>query len=53
VVVQVYGILVTIVYDAVVTLIILFAIKAMIGLRVTGDSEREGLDLTQHGEVVQ
>jgi Amt family ammonium transporter len=53
VVVQVYGILVTIAYDAVVTLIILLAIKAMIGLRVTGDSEREGLDLTQHGEVVQ
>jgi Amt family ammonium transporter len=53
VVVQVYGILATVVYDAVVTLIILLAVQAVIGLRVTGDSEREGLDLTQHGEVVQ
>ncbi|GAB1717793.1 MAG: ammonium transporter [Nitrobacter sp.] len=53
VLVQVYGILATVVYDAVVTLIILLAVKAAIGLRVTGDNEREGLDITQHGEVVQ
>jgi Amt family ammonium transporter len=53
VVIQVYGILATVAYDAVVTLIILLAVKAVIGLRVTGDNEREGLDITQHGEVVQ
>ena len=52
VVIQIYGILVTVVYDAIVTLIILLAIKAVIGLRVSSDNEREGLDLTQHGEVV-
>ncbi|OJU29636.1 MAG: ammonia channel protein [Nitrobacter sp. 62-13] len=53
VIVQIYGILATVAYDAVVTLIILLAVKAVIGLRVTGDNEREGLDITQHGEVVQ
>ncbi|MEH6951959.1 ammonium transporter [Nitrobacter sp. NHB1] len=53
VIVQIYGILATVVYDAIVTLIILLAIKAVIGLRVSGENEREGLDITQHGEVVQ
>ncbi|ABE60985.1 ammonium transporter [Nitrobacter hamburgensis X14] len=53
VVIQIYGILATVVYDAIVTLIILLAIKAVIGLRVSGENEREGLDITQHGEVVQ
>ncbi|MBN9148894.1 MULTISPECIES: ammonium transporter [unclassified Nitrobacter] len=53
VMVQIYGILATVAYDVIATLIILLAVKAAIGLRVTGDSEREGLDLTQHGEVVQ
>ena len=53
VVVQVYGVLATVVYDAIVTLIILLVIKAVIGLRVSEEQEREGLDITQHGEVVQ
>jgi len=53
VVIQVYGVLATIAYDAIATLLILLAVKAAIGLRVTGDNEREGLDITQHGEVVQ
>ena len=52
VVIQIYGILATVVYDAIVTLIILLAIKAVIGLRVSDENEREGLDITQHGEVV-
>ena len=52
VVVQIYGILATFVYDAIVTLIILMVIKAVIGLRVSDENEREGLDITQHGEVV-
>jgi Amt family ammonium transporter len=37
-------------YDAVVTFIILKVIDAVIGLRVSQDAEREGLDITQHGE---
>jgi ammonium transporter, Amt family len=50
---QIYGILGTLIYDAVATLIILFIIKMVIGLRVTEEAERDGLDLSLHGEVVQ
>jgi Amt family ammonium transporter len=32
------------------TLVILFVVDKLIGLRVSEDEEREGLDLTQHGE---
>ena len=42
-----------IVYDAVVSLIILKIIDVIIGLRVTEEVEREGLDLALHGETVQ
>ncbi|MGY3445041.1 ammonia channel protein AmtB [Bradyrhizobium sp. USDA 4473] len=35
------------------SLIILFVINLFVGLRVTKDIEREGLDLALHGEVVQ
>jgi Amt family ammonium transporter len=52
VVVQIYGILGTLIYDAIATLIILFVIKMIIGLRVTEEQERDGLDLSLHGEVV-
>jgi Amt family ammonium transporter len=50
--IQVYGILGTLIYDAIATLIILFIIKAVIGLRVTDEQERDGLDLSLHGEIV-
>jgi Amt family ammonium transporter len=50
---QVIGVLVVIVYDAVVTFIILSLIKMVIGLKVSDEIEREGLDLALHGEVVQ
>jgi Amt family ammonium transporter len=50
---QVYGILGTLIYDAVATLIILFVVKAVIGLRVSDEAEREGLDIALHGEAVQ
>jgi Amt family ammonium transporter len=53
VVIQVYGILGTLIYDAVATLIILFVLKMTIGLRVSEEAERDGLDLSLHGEVVQ
>jgi Amt family ammonium transporter len=39
-------------YDAIVTLIVLKLIDMTIGLRVTEEQEREGLDLSQHGEQV-
>ena len=50
---QVKGIVVVIVYDAIVSLILLKIIDAIIGLRVTEEEEREGLDLALHGEAVQ
>jgi Amt family ammonium transporter len=53
VVIQIYGILGTLIYDAVATLIILYVIKAVIGLRVSDEAEREGLDISLHGETVQ
>ncbi len=52
VVTQIYGIAVTIAYSAIATLIILIIIKATIGLRVSDEDEREGLDIRLHGESV-
>jgi Amt family ammonium transporter len=48
--VQALGVLATIVWCGVLTLVILKVIGATVGLRVTEDQEREGLDLCQHGE---
>jgi Amt family ammonium transporter len=53
IVTQAYGVAVTIVYTAVVTAIILYVIKAFVGLRPTPQGEEEGLDITLHGETVQ
>ena len=50
---QVYGVVIVIVYDAIVSLILLKVIDMVIGLRVTKEVEQEGLDLALHGEVVQ
>jgi ammonium transporter, Amt family len=52
VLIQLYGVGCTVVYDAIVSLILLKIIDLVIGLRVDSDSEREGLDLNLHGEVV-
>jgi Amt family ammonium transporter len=50
---QLKGVVIVLAYDAVVSLIILKVIDFIIGLRVTEEVEREGLDLTLHGEAVQ
>jgi ammonium transporter, Amt family len=50
---QVIGVATVFVYDAVVTLIILKIVDVVIGLRVSEEVEREGLDLALHGETVQ
>jgi ammonium transporter, Amt family len=50
---QCIGVATVFIYDAVVSLIILFVVKIFVGLRVSEDIEREGLDLALHGEVVQ
>ena len=47
---QVVAVGATITYTAVVTLLILLVVGATLGLRVTKDQEREGLDISLHGE---
>jgi len=49
---QFLGVAVVVVYDAIVTLVILKIIDVAIGLRVSEEVERDGLDLALHGEVV-
>lgn len=49
--VQVKSVLVTIVLSAVVAYIAYMVAKATVGLRVTAEAEREGLDITSHGET--
>lgn len=48
--IQLIAVGVTIVYVAIATVIILFIIKALVGLRVEPDNEVSGLDESQHGE---
>ena len=48
--VQIEGVVITIVWSGVVSLILFKIIDGVIGLRVPEDEEREGLDSTQHGE---
>jgi ammonium transporter, Amt family len=50
---QIIGVAVVFVYDVIVTLTILKIVDLVIGLRVSEEVEREGLDLALHGEVVQ
>jgi Amt family ammonium transporter len=50
---QAIGVGTVIVYDAVVSLILLKIIDMVIGLRVKPETEQEGLDLALHGESVQ
>lgn len=48
--IQAQGVIYTIVLSAVVSLVALLIVKVVIGLRVPEDEEREGLDVTSHGE---
>ncbi|CAB3766363.1 Ammonia channel [Paraburkholderia humisilvae] len=50
---QVKGVLTTIVYSGVVSFVLLKVIDMVMGLRVTEDEEREGLDVILHGEHVE
>ncbi len=50
--IQVKGVAFTIVYDAIMTFIILKVLDMIMGLRVTDEQEAEGLDITQHGEQI-
>jgi len=48
--IQIKSVLATIAFSAVGTFILLKIVDVMVGLRVTEEEEREGLDVTQHGE---
>jgi ammonium transporter, Amt family len=50
---QCIGVGIVLGYSAVVTLIILLLVKLFIGLRVDTQTERDGLDLALHGEMMQ
>ncbi len=49
-VIQIQAVLVTIVWCGVASAVLYFIINAVMGLRVKEEDEREGLDLTSHGE---
>ncbi|MFC2969893.1 ammonium transporter [Acidimangrovimonas pyrenivorans] len=51
VMVQIKAVLVTLVWSGVGSLILIYITKAITGLRVDSDAEREGLDLSSHGEA--
>jgi len=49
--IQALGVVATIVYCAIATAVILYVVKAILGLRVTEDEEEIGVDTSAHGEV--
>ncbi len=49
---QLIAVVTTLVYSGGMTLIILMVTKALVGLRVEREEEREGLDLVLHGEQI-
>src|SRR5246127_5571669 len=53
VILQAKGVLTTLVYSGVVSYILLKVIDMVMGLRVTEEEEREGLDVILHGEHVE
>jgi Amt family ammonium transporter len=52
-IVQAKGALFTVVYSGVVTFVILKVVDVIMGLRVPEEDERQGLDVTLHGERVE
>ncbi|MEY9561042.1 Amt family ammonium transporter [Sinorhizobium fredii] len=48
---QLKGVLVTVVWSGVGSVILFKVVDAIVGLRVTVEAEREGLDLSSHGEA--
>lgn len=51
--VQAEGVLAVLAYSGVMTFILLKVVDLLIGLRVQEEQEREGLDLSQHGERIE
>jgi Amt family ammonium transporter len=48
--IQAQGVIITVIWSAVVSYIAFKLVDIIIGLRVPEDQEREGLDITSHGE---
>ncbi len=44
------GVIVAVIWSGVVSFVALMIVKAVIGLRVPANDERQGLDVTTHGE---
>jgi Amt family ammonium transporter len=49
---QIYAVAITAAYTAIVSFILLKLVDLVVGLRVTAEEEREGLDLALHGESI-
>ncbi|WP_134681278.1 ammonium transporter [Paracoccus ravus] len=47
---QALGVVVCVIWSGVVSFVALMIVKAVIGLRVTANDERQGMDITTHGE---
>ncbi|PQV55692.1 Amt family ammonium transporter [Defluviimonas denitrificans] len=50
VMIQIKAVLITLLWSGVGSLILIYITKAITGIRVASDDERQGLDLTSHGE---
>ena len=53
VLIQLYGIAVTLLWSGGATFVLLKAVGALVPLRVSLQQELEGLDISQHGEALQ
>lgn len=51
--IQAVGVVATGLYAGVMTMVILWIVDKLLGLQVTIQQERDGLDISQHGEVVE
>jgi Amt family ammonium transporter len=49
---QLYGVAATLIYGGIGSFVLLMVTRAVTGLRVSDDTEREGLDIALHGESV-
>ena len=49
--IQLQGVLVTVALSGIVAAVAFTVVKYTVGLRVTEESEREGLDIASHGEA--
>ena len=50
---QIEGIVITVLYSGIVSLVLLKIIDKTMGLRVDADEERQGLDISSHGERIE